>query len=41
MAFPKTQKGQCLMSGAPAPVSDEQLEELKISVVPDEKNTNK
>ena len=36
MAFPKTQKGQCLMSGAPAPVSPDQLEELRILVIPGE-----
>jgi len=33
IAFPKTQKGQCLMSDAPAPVSAEQLKELSIKVV--------
>jgi len=32
IAFPKTQKGQCLMSDAPSPVSDEQLKELAIRV---------
>ncbi len=31
--FPKTQKGQCLMSHAPSPVSGEQLKELSIKVV--------
>ncbi|NLA90971.1 MAG: aspartate--tRNA ligase [Synergistaceae bacterium] len=44
MAFPKTQKGVCLMSGAPAPVSPEQLRELKISVLAEDekdKNNNK
>lgn len=30
MAFPKTQKGQCLMSEAPSGVEPEQLRELKI-----------
>jgi aspartyl-tRNA synthetase len=30
--FPKTQKGQCLMSQAPSPVSPEQLRELSIKV---------
>ncbi|MDI9369809.1 MAG: aspartate--tRNA ligase, partial [Synergistota bacterium] len=34
MAFPKTQKAQCLMSGAPSPVSKDQLEELHIMTVP-------
>ncbi len=33
IAFPKTQKGQCLMSEAPSPVSPEQLKELSIKVV--------
>ncbi|MCL1911425.1 MAG: aspartate--tRNA ligase [Leptospirales bacterium] len=32
IAFPKTQKGQCLMSGAPASVAKEQLKELAIKV---------
>ena len=30
--FPKTQKGQCLMSAAPSPVSSAQLRELSIKV---------
>jgi aspartyl-tRNA synthetase len=33
MAFPKTQKAQCLMSGAPGDVEPRQLEELHIAVV--------
>lgn len=33
IAFPKTQKGQCLMSQAPSPVSPDQLKELSIKVV--------
>ena len=32
VAFPKNQKAQCLLSGAPAPVEAAQLEELHISV---------
>ena len=31
--FPKTQKGQCLMSGAPSPVDDEQLRELAVRLI--------
>jgi aspartyl-tRNA synthetase len=31
--FPKTQKGQCLMSEAPSPVAPEQLKELSIKLV--------
>lgn len=33
IAFPKTTKGQCLMSNAPSPVSPEQLQELNLKVV--------
>ncbi len=33
VAFPKNQKAQCLLSGAPAPVDQEQLNELHIAVV--------
>ncbi|TAL39024.1 MAG: aspartate--tRNA ligase [Spirochaetes bacterium] len=33
IAFPKTQKGQCLMSEAPSPVDAVQLRELSIKVV--------
>jgi aspartyl-tRNA synthetase len=33
MAFPKTQKGQCLMSDAPSHVADDQLNELSIRIV--------
>jgi aspartyl-tRNA synthetase len=31
--FPKTQKGTCLLSGAPSRVSEKQLNELKIRTV--------
>jgi aspartyl-tRNA synthetase len=31
--FPKTQKGQCLMSAAPSPVSSAQLRELSIKIL--------
>ena len=37
VAFPKTQKANDLMTGAPTPVSLEQLLELKLRVVADEK----
>ncbi|MCW7471951.1 aspartate--tRNA ligase [Leptospira levettii] len=33
IAFPKTQKGTCMMSEAPGPVEAKQLEELKLRVV--------
>ncbi|MBI2871155.1 MAG: aspartate--tRNA ligase [Candidatus Omnitrophica bacterium] len=33
IAFPKTQKGTCLVSGAPATVSDRQLKELNIKIL--------
>ncbi|XDD45142.1 aspartate--tRNA ligase [Leptospira sp. WS39.C2] len=33
IAFPKTQKGTCMMSEAPGPVETKQLEELKLRVV--------
>jgi aspartyl-tRNA synthetase len=36
MAFPKTQSGSDLMMGAPAPVTEEQLEELGLSLSPGE-----
>jgi aspartyl-tRNA synthetase len=31
--FPKTQKGTCLLTGAPAPVKQKQLNELKIRIL--------
>ena len=34
IAFPKTQRAQCLLTGAPGPVDDEQLAELAVRVVP-------
>lgn len=33
IAFPKTQKGTCMMSGCPTPVGREQLEELKLRAI--------
>ena len=33
IAFPKTQKATCPMTGAPAPVTPEQLKELGLKVV--------
>jgi aspartyl-tRNA synthetase len=36
MAFPKTQSGSDLMMGAPSPVADAQLQELRLTVHPDE-----
>lgn len=32
VAFPKTQKGTCMLSGSPSPVSDKQLEEIFIRI---------
>nr|MCR4710659.1 hypothetical protein [Clostridia bacterium] len=32
IAFPKNQKAQCLLSGAPAPVDASQLAELAIGI---------
>ena len=36
IAFPKTQKGVCMLTDAPSAVSDEQLVELGIRLVKDE-----
>jgi aspartyl-tRNA synthetase len=33
IAFPKTQKGQCLMTQSPTPVTPKQLKELHIATV--------
>ncbi|MCC5814676.1 MAG: aspartate--tRNA ligase [Leptospira sp.] len=33
IAFPKTQKGTCMMSGCPTPVGADQLEELKLRAI--------
>ena len=33
IAFPKTQKGTCMMSGCPTPVIASQLEELKLRAI--------
>jgi len=32
IAFPKTQKGTCLMTGAPSPVADDQLQILGVKL---------
>lgn len=32
IAFPKTQKGTCLMTGAPSPVANEQLKDLHVKI---------
>jgi aspartyl-tRNA synthetase len=33
IAFPKTQRGTCLMSEAPSPVDDKQLRELGVKTL--------
>ncbi|HHT47080.1 MAG TPA: aspartate--tRNA ligase [Firmicutes bacterium] len=40
IAFPKTAAGNCLLSGAPAPVSSSQLKELYISTIPRDNKEN-
>lgn len=40
IAFPKVQSGACLMSEAPAPISQEQLDELYIQTVEKEEETS-
>ena len=40
IAFPKTQRGTCLLTGAPAEVSGAQLEELNIKLNVDSKDKN-
>jgi len=35
IAFPKTQKGQCLMTEAPSPIEKDQWKELHLKVISD------
>ncbi|MEZ5275999.1 MAG: aspartate--tRNA ligase [Opitutaceae bacterium] len=41
IAFPKTQKGQCLMSQSPTPVTDRQLRDLHIATLSEKTTENK
>ncbi len=41
IAFPKTQTASCLLTGAPAPVTGPQLQELGIRIKPNNKSDNK
>lgn len=41
IAFPKVQNASCLMSSAPDIVEEKQLKELNISIVPEEKDTDR
>ena len=41
IAFPKTQKGQCLMSQSPTPVTDRQLRDLHIATLTGKAEENK
>ena len=38
IAFPKTQKAQCLLTQAPSPVDNEQLKELSLRVKKEDKS---
>ena len=38
IAFPKTQKAQCLLMQAPSPVDNEQLKELSLRVKKEDKS---
>jgi len=41
IAFPKTQRGMCLMSGAPSGVESKQLKELNVKLIEQESEKNK